>query len=146
MSLLGRDTLLDAGPIVAALNPRDQWHKHVADAWPPLVGRLLTTEAALTEATHIMFRSRGNVWRPLALLLDAGIPILALHLPAHERCLGLMRRYEDAGMDYADASLVVLADALGIRRVFTLDRRGFSTYRGPGGRALQVIPEGEPGG
>jgi predicted nucleic acid-binding protein len=32
-------------------------------------------------------------------------------------------------MDYADATLVLLAEDLGASEILTLDRRGFSTYR-----------------
>jgi hypothetical protein len=32
-------------------------------------------------------------------------------------------------MDLADASLVTAAEALGTRRVFTIDRQNFATYR-----------------
>ncbi len=32
-------------------------------------------------------------------------------------------------MDFADATLVVLADELATKRVVTLDERGFRTYR-----------------
>ena len=32
-------------------------------------------------------------------------------------------------MDFADATLVALAEEFGIGHVFTLDRRGFSAYR-----------------
>ena len=41
----------------------------------------------------------------------------------------LMERYRDVPMDYADATLVALAEELDADTVFTLDRRGFSTYR-----------------
>mgnify|MGYP003519719854 CR=1 FL=1 len=32
-------------------------------------------------------------------------------------------------MDYADATLVLLAEALNVNEILTLDRRGFSAYR-----------------
>jgi len=32
-------------------------------------------------------------------------------------------------MDFADATLVALAEDTGIRHVFTLDRKGFQVYR-----------------
>jgi hypothetical protein len=35
-------------------------------------------------------------------------------------CRGLMRRYRDLPMDLADATLVALAESLGISRAFTL--------------------------
>ena len=40
-----------------------------------------------------------------------------------------MVRYADHPMDLADASLVVLTEALKLRKVFTLDRNDFTTYR-----------------
>jgi predicted nucleic acid-binding protein len=140
VSFLGRDIMLDAGPLVALLNQHDQWHDLVARAWPTLHNRFLTTEAVLTEATHLAKRAHGQPWPPLAFLLDAEIPILALHLPAHERCLSLMQKYEDQQMDYADASLVVIGDHTGVRRVLTLDRKGFETWRGGSGNRFEIVP------
>jgi predicted nucleic acid-binding protein len=40
-----------------------------------------------------------------------------------------MEVYADRPMDLADASLVTAAEALGTRRVFTIDRHDFETYR-----------------
>jgi predicted nucleic acid-binding protein len=51
-----------------------------------------------------------------------------------------MAKYRDLPMDYADATLVALAEESETDRVFTLDRKGFSTYRLPGRKAFQVLP------
>jgi hypothetical protein len=51
----------------------------------------------------------------------------------------LMEQYLDTPMDLADASLVVAAETLGLRRVFTLDRH-FYAYRLADGSALEVVP------
>ena len=40
-----------------------------------------------------------------------------------------MEEYADHPMDLADASLVVAAEQLQTRRIFSLDRDDFSTYR-----------------
>jgi len=40
-----------------------------------------------------------------------------------------MIQYADHPMDLADASLVVLAEVLKSRRIFTIDRGDFLTYR-----------------
>jgi hypothetical protein len=45
------------------------------------------------------------------------------------RAFELMERYADHPMDLADASLVVAAESLGTRRLFTIDRRDFEVYR-----------------
>jgi hypothetical protein len=42
-------------------------------------------------------------------------------------------------MDYADATLVLLAGELSGADILTLDRRGFSTYRLPNGRAFRLV-------
>ncbi len=40
-----------------------------------------------------------------------------------------MEKYADLPMDFADASLVVLAEHLGHGRILSVDRRDFNTYR-----------------
>jgi uncharacterized protein len=39
-----------------------------------------------------------------------------------------MEKYKDIPMDFADATLVCLAEDTGISEIFTLDIRGFSAY------------------
>jgi hypothetical protein len=50
-----------------------------------------------------------------------------------------MEKYSDTPMDFADATLVLLAEALGIEDTLTLDRRGFATYRTRNGRPLSSV-------
>lgn len=45
------------------------------------------------------------------------------------RTVALMRQYQNLPMDYADASLVLLAEHLGHGRILTTDRRDFGSYR-----------------
>jgi predicted nucleic acid-binding protein len=52
-----------------------------------------------------------------------------------------MRKYRSLPMDFADATLVRVAEREGIRRIFTLDRRDFSVYRlGPRGGSFAIVP------
>ena len=55
--------------------------------------------------------------------------VFLLDRQALARAFELMETYADHPMDLADASLVVASELLGIRRVITLDRRDFETYR-----------------
>jgi predicted nucleic acid-binding protein len=138
---VARDVLLDTGPLVAHLDPRDQWHVRCAAAWPELVERCLTTEAVVAEACHLVLRGGGPAVLSLQFLLAAAIPIVGLETAGQRHAALLMERYADLPMDYADASLVALADALAAELVFTTDRRGFRTYRGARGSKFQVIPK-----
>jgi hypothetical protein len=51
----------------------------------------------------------------------------------------LMDQYRDHPMDFADASLVALAERLSLNRIFTLDFNDFSTYRIKGSRAFTIL-------
>ncbi len=51
----------------------------------------------------------------------------------------LMAKYADTPMDFADATLVLLAEELGVMDILTLDRRGFSTYRTGKGKAFRLV-------
>ena len=135
-----RDVLVDTGPLVAILDSRDQWHAGCAATWPDVIERCVTTEAVLTEASHLVLRGGGAAEVPLDFLLAAGIPILGLETAGQRRAAALMRRYADIPMDYADATLVALAEALRITQVFTLDRRGFAAYRRHDAGAFALLP------
>ncbi len=52
----------------------------------------------------------------------------------------LMRRYKDLPMDFADATLVHVANREKIREVFTLDRRDFSVYRLKRNQSFTILP------
>jgi predicted nucleic acid-binding protein len=51
-----------------------------------------------------------------------------------------MEKYEDIPMDFADATLVSLAEEIDLSEILTLDRRGFSTYRMRGKTAFKIWP------
>jgi predicted nucleic acid-binding protein len=51
----------------------------------------------------------------------------------------LMLRYRDIPMDFADASLVVLAETTGLRQIFTLDKH-FYAYRIREQEVFEVVP------
>ena len=57
----------------------------------------------------------------------------------------LKATYADTPMDFADATLVQLADAVGVIDILTLDRRGFSTYRTAKGKAFRLVLSGDTG-
>ena len=51
----------------------------------------------------------------------------------------LMSKYSDTPMDFADATLVLLAEGLGVVEILTLDRRGFTAYRTRKGKAFRLV-------
>lgn len=131
--------LIDTGPIVAYLDSADRYHDDVAALLEPFRGRLVTSGAVITEA---MFLLSDTPRGPKLLAEFAGSSQLQVYDLAQARELwdaaDLMERYADTPMDYADATLVLLADALRLDTILTLDRRGFSTYRTTTRRSLKL--------
>ncbi len=66
------------------------------------------------------------------------MPLEAADLPA---IAAMMQRYEDDGLQFADAALAHLAERENIRTVFTTDRRDFSIIRLKRNRTLRLIPD-----
>lgn len=54
-----------------------------------------------------------------------------------------MKKYADTPMDFADATLLLLAEALKVKNVLTLDRRGFSAFRTRRNRGLRNVLDAE---
>lgn len=134
------ELILDTGPLVAVLHAADRDHRRCAEVLVDFRGTLFTTEAVLTEALYLLGRLRGGSTACLAFFERGGAVLVPQSRESLSRCGALMEKYADVPMDFADATLVALAEETGVRRVFTLDRRGFLVYR-PGGRGrFEIIP------
>jgi len=83
----------------------------------------------LTEAFHLLTPDSVGSQRLMDFVADRGLAVYFLSERALERAFELMRRYVNVPMDFADASLVVAAEALNTRKVFTIDRKDFGVYR-----------------
>jgi predicted nucleic acid-binding protein len=71
--------LIDAGPLTALVNPRDQWHDWVRGQFADLVPPLLTCEAVVSEACFLLRRAHDGVAAILG-LIDRGVVELSLSL------------------------------------------------------------------
>lgn len=96
---------------------------------------LITTAPVLTETVHLLNQRRYQQVAIdfLALLVQLQnkqlFSIYNIGGQQLPRQLELMRQYQDLPMDFADASLVVLAEHLGHGRIVSTDRRDFHAYR-----------------
>jgi predicted nucleic acid-binding protein len=111
------------------LHRDDRHHQRCREAFEGFRGFLLSTEAVLTEAMHLLGRIPDGRQACLEFFIRGGAVLVPATRANLQRCQSLMAQYEDAPMDFADATLVALAEEAGIRDIFTLDRRGFGVYR-----------------
>jgi predicted nucleic acid-binding protein len=83
----------------------------------------------LIEAFHLLTPASQGSDRLREFILRGGLSFWFLQSDAIERAFELMETYAGQAMDLADASLVVAAETLRNRKIFTIDRGAFSTYR-----------------
>ena len=140
-----RNVVVDSGFLVGLFDETDALHPRCRSFLKGYRGRFLTTEAVLTEALSLL--SQEQQLRCLGWLADATRAGLfevdrePLDFPAIER---LARKYADQPMDFADASVVLLAGRAGVREILTADRRDFAVYRLPGKiRFIDVLSDAD---
>lgn len=132
--------LVDTGPFVAYFNRADPSHDAVAAVLEPFTGQLVTTAAVVTEVMYFVSSTGHGPAAFAEFLLASGTRIADLGAPHRiVEAVRLMTEYADTPMDFADATLVLLAGELGVRDILTLDRRGFATYRTANGRPFQLV-------
>lgn len=126
--------LLDTGPLVALLVPREP-HHHWALEVLRVRARILTCEAVLSEAFFLLRASDKGTRGLRGMVASEAIALSSL--AAEARALTtLMTRYASVPMSFADACLVRLSELMPKAVVATLDS-DFRVYRRNG---RQVIP------
>ena len=132
--------LLDTGAFVALVDRSEKRHKDCVAALERWTGPVVTTEAVLTETLYLV----GPEWKAqhvcLEFLLRGAFLLFPSSQASLKRVAALMEKYRDTPMDFADATLVALGEEVETDWVFTLDHRGFSTYRLHGKKPFRLTP------
>jgi len=130
--------LLDTGPLVALLDRRDQWHDWAVNRMKEVRLPWLTTEAVITEACFLLARLPAALKQIEAYARSGVLRLLPLTEHSLGTALALMQQYANVPMSFADASLVMHAEALRQTHLFTLDA-DFAIYRRADGSPLPLL-------
>ncbi|MGQ9779794.1 MAG: type II toxin-antitoxin system VapC family toxin [Bacillota bacterium] len=133
-----RKILIDAGPLIALFDRDDDDHKWARNFLAGYRGRLVTSWAVVTEVLYMLdFNFQAQLDFLEWLRRDALVipPFTQAHLT---RVIELMRKYADVPMDFADATLMVLAESEKVMEILTLDA-DFDIYRTQKGEALKKV-------
>jgi predicted nucleic acid-binding protein len=132
--------LIDTGPIVAFFDKDDRYHSLCIEILKEIREPLVTTWPVLTECFYLLnfsWEVQDSLW---LFIQRGGTEIYPLGKESLISCRELMKQYRDLPMDLADATLVALADVLGISKIFTLDHKDFSIYRFKQKKRFTLIP------
>lgn len=135
-----RGILVEAGPLIAILHRDDRDHELCLRVLRSIRKPLLTTRAPVTEAMYLLDFSSAAQSALLEMIERQALEVLPLTVADLPDIRSLMGKYADLPMDFADATLVHVANRERIHDIFTLDRRDFGVYRLKRGRTFTVIP------
>jgi uncharacterized protein len=123
---------------VAIVDAGDGLHQRCREALEAMRIPLATSAAVLAEAFHLLDAQEvESAWRFLTSGMVTLLPIGDADASDLQR---LMLKYADTPMDFADATLVRLAEREGLTTILTVDR-DFEVYRIGGRKAFRVLPK-----
>jgi uncharacterized protein len=132
--------VLDTGPWVALLDRSEARHGECLNWLEGFQGEIYTTEAVLTEVLYLVNFSIHAQTAAIEHILQGMAVLVPASLGDLQRAQGLMEKYHDIPMDYADASLVCLAEDLATDHIVTFDRRDFGIFRLNSGQPFHILP------
>ena len=124
----------DTGLLKALLDRNDRYHRSARDVFPPRAP-WMTCEVVLAETAHL-----SGAPRKVMQLVACGALRLSFTVePEAARLAQLLAKYQDYGMDLADACLVRMTELEPGAVVFTIDRSDFTVYRRNGNEPVPCV-------
>lgn len=129
MQVWPRSILVDAGPLIALAKVRDADHQRAVRFAAAFTGTLITTLPVIAEVCHFTGERKVDLFEQI----ESGAIVLEdIGAASMKRLREICVKYPRA--DFADASLIVVAERTGITDIVTLDVADFSVYRTKGGK------------
>jgi predicted nucleic acid-binding protein len=134
--------LLDTGALYALADRDDKWHARMVTALEGRPGERVVPVTVLTEACYLLGTHLGIAAerRLIRATLEGELLLEGVILSDLERADQVLQKYSDANIGLVDATVVAIAERLGIRIVVTTDRRHFSLFRPKHCRAFELLP------
>jgi predicted nucleic acid-binding protein len=138
--------LCDSGPLIAAAASNDADHRACTEMFTGLrlAGRrLLVPQTVVAEVGYMLAAWVSTEVE--AKFLDAvaaeDFEVVNLTSADFARMAELVRGYDDLQLGTTDASVIAVAERLGVREIATLDRRHFTAVRPRHLDAFTLLPE-----
>ena len=134
--------LLDTSFLLALTNAKDRNHARVMAVAENLNDTLILPVTVLPEVSYLIGSRLGHsVMRQfLRELVAENVTLETVTFADLERVLQILDTYADTRLDFVDATIVALAERLGITRILTLDRRDFTIIRPQHTSYFEILP------
>ena len=130
----------DTGALLALLDQRDRWHLACREVFMKLHLPLITSAAVLTELFHLVGDDKHSLKLTWTFVRSGALSIMPIGDTDLVDLDELMNQYADRPMDFADATLVLLARQMSLNTVFSIDHNDFETYRLNRQKRFRILP------
>lgn len=137
--------LCDSGPFFAAADRKDADHHACVELFTGLRlanRRLLVAQTVVAEVGYLLETKVGTFAEVafLQALANGDLELVDLLPEDLDRMAELVGRYDDLPLGTTDASVIALAERLGVHEIATLDHRHFRVVRPSHVDALTLLP------
>jgi hypothetical protein len=123
--------LVDTSALLAYAFRRDANHRRASDFFRQLIDEPRLVPVPILTELFYMTTVRINYARAVQVFATTQAAFQIESLTEHDmtRMQDIMTRYTDAELDFADTSIMAIAERLNITRICTFDRRDFSLVK-----------------
>ncbi len=134
--------LMDTGFWYASIDDSDEYHETVVPIAANIRENVIIPIPAITEIAYLILRNRGI--EKLAQFSES-LSVTKFHLETptsedYKRAAEILRKYDDANIDFVDACIVAIAERLNITKILTVDRRHFGMFKPKHCAAFEILP------
>lgn len=134
--------LADTSFLFALADSSDRYHPQALAIAQSFREPLVLPCPVLPEICYLLVSRLGHraMRQFVQELIRNAVPVEPLQPEDLPRTLELLERYEDIGLDFADAATVAIAERLNITTILTLDYRHFAVIRPRHCARFQILP------
>lgn len=134
--------IVDTGPLIAVADRDDSHHQGCIDWFDRHTGTVVVPAPVVVEVCWLLDRRIGPAAEAafLAGLVGDDPRIEELISADYQRASQLVERYADLDLGFVDASVIAVAERLGIETVATVNHRDFHVVRPAHVEAFTLVP------
>lgn len=133
---------VDTGVLLGAVDTDDRHHERCAQVVSEHAGQLVAPALVVAETAWMIEATLGPEAEAgfVDSVAQGELEVFDLDADAYGRCADLIRTYADLGLGLVDASVVVVAERLGLATIATINHRDFRVVRPRHVTAFELIP------
>ena len=134
--------LMDSGFLYALIDETDKHSRSVKNSLVEIYEEVILPVPAVTETAYFLSKNLGikALINFLEILPEMEITFETPTAADYKRSAEILRKYNDANIDFVDACIFAMAERLNITKILTVDRRHFSIFKPTHCRAFEIFP------